>query len=92
MPLAKSIHNDIPKRRVGLYPKFIVKRSDGKHRKGQKHEGCKYLVLDLTHDPHAMPAVLAYAKSARADGYGPLADDLERAVEDYRRANGLSTV
>ena len=34
----------------GLYDKFYVKRTDGKSEPGQKHENCKYFVLDLTHD------------------------------------------
>lgn len=64
----------------GLYNKFIVKRADGSHRKGRKHEGCDYFVLDLTHDPHAIPALEAYAKAARADGYELLANDLMQRV------------
>lgn len=35
-------------------------------------------MLDLTHDPHAKPALRSYAASARADGYELLANDLER--------------
>jgi hypothetical protein len=63
----------------GLYPegKFVVVRRDGLSARGRKHDGCDYFVLDLTHDPHALPALRAYAESARADGYVLLADDLE---------------
>jgi len=46
----------------GLYHKFIVRRVDGRDNKGEKHFGCKYFVLDLTHDKYAIPAILAYAK------------------------------
>lgn len=45
----------------GLYPKFDVQRLDGKGRAGQAHYRCEYLVLDLTHDKHAIAAILAYA-------------------------------
>ena len=62
----------------GIYGKFFVERTDGKSAPGQKHDGCPYFVLDLRHDPHAMPAIRAYAKSARTCGYAALADDLER--------------
>ena len=40
-------------RERGLYEKFAVERTDGKSKIGEKHEGCEYFVLDLTHDPHA---------------------------------------
>lgn len=42
----------------GLYNKFRVERVDGKQK---KHANCDYFVLDVTHDPHAIPALLAYA-------------------------------
>lgn len=63
----------------GLYPegKFIVRRRDGTDETGGKHDGCNYFVLDITHDPHAIPAIRSYAASARKDGYGLLAEDLE---------------
>lgn len=64
-------------RNRGLYGKFHVWRTDGKSEHGKKHEGCEYFVLDLTHDQHALPALKAYADSARRDGYGLLADDIE---------------
>jgi hypothetical protein len=65
-----------PKR--GLYQKFEVKRTDGKSEPGGKHEGCRYFVLDLTHDEFARVAVEAYAKACR-EKYPLLADDLEHA-------------
>lgn len=64
----------------GLIGKFTVRRNDGRDVEGEKHHGCRYFVLDLDHDPHAKPALAAYAKSARADGYTALADDLDRIV------------
>jgi hypothetical protein len=66
-------------RNKGLYQKFIIKRADGQHRAGKKHEDCEYFVLDLTHDPHALPAIKAYADSCRAD-YPLLAADLDNIL------------
>lgn len=60
----------------GLYGKFsVIKRADGGHRKGRKHEKCPYFVLDLEHDKHAKAALKAYAKSC-AKEYPELAKDL----------------
>lgn len=44
-----------------IYGKFNVTRTDGKHKPGEKHDGCNYFVLDITHDPFALPALWAYA-------------------------------
>ena len=67
----------------GLYAKFQVERIDGSNR----HNHCDYYVLDVTHDPHALPALEAYAKSARIEGYEQLADELDAKVA--RRREGL---
>ena len=64
------------KRQMGLYNKFAVKRTDGKDAPGEKHEGCEYFVLDVTHDPFALPALKAYADACRAT-YPALARDLD---------------
>ena len=67
----------------GLYQKFIVDHSDQlgnavvRRTDGSKHDGCFYFVLDLDHDPHARPALLAYAASCR-ETHPELAFDLER--------------
>lgn len=50
----------------GLYEKFRIERTDGSHTHGGKHYGCQYFVLDLTHDQHARPSLIAYAKSCAA--------------------------
>lgn len=63
-------------RNRGLFSKFTVNRNDGSSQANGKHDGCRYFVLDLDHDPHAIPAVLAYAESCAVDGYDKLADDL----------------
>ena len=60
----------------GLYRKFDVRRTDGKDRIGEKHCGCCYFVLDLTHDPHAIPALRAYANSCKQT-HPALSDDLK---------------
>lgn len=60
----------------GLYNKFRVSRTDGTSRKGKKHYECRYFVLDVDHDPHMVPAMIAYAQSASRDGYNLLASDI----------------
>lgn len=67
----------LDKRKKGLYAKFRVERTDGKSEPGEKHDGCKYLVLDMSCDPHAIPAAMAYAKSC-ADDYPLLARDVRQ--------------
>ena len=66
----------------GIYDKFTVVRNDGKSLPGRKHENCDYFVLDLSCDPHSMPAILAYAESC-AKEYPALAADL-RAMVGWR--------
>jgi hypothetical protein len=64
-------------RNEGLYGKFTVKRTDGTDAIGGKHENCTYFVLDLTHDPHARPAVLTYADACEGQ-FPKLAADLRK--------------
>ena len=66
-------------RDVGLFNKFSVARIDGTDAPGEKHHGCDYFILDMTHDQHAIPAVLAYAESCKVD-YPVLASDLFKKV------------
>ena len=73
-------------RTKGIYNKFHVERNDGSDLPGGKHEDCEYFVLDLTHDPHALPALAAYAASAERDGYGLLAADLRKRIDYHGRA------
>lgn len=70
------------KRQLGLYQKFNVARTDNSHLPGGKHFGCQYFVLDLTHDPGAVPAMRAYVLWARENDYHQLADDIEAAIGD----------
>ncbi len=62
-----------PKR--GLYGKFRIERTDGKSAPGEKHDGCDYFVLDLTHDKFALAALLAYAEACKEE-FPLLANDL----------------
>lgn len=59
----------------GLYPKYRVERRDG----NEKHRGCACFVLDLDHDPHALPAIAAYATSCQTSRPA-LARDLRAAL------------
>lgn len=61
----------------GLYPKFVVRRTDPEAE--ARHQGCALFVLDVTHDPHARAAVLAYAESCQGTKPG-LASDLRQLV------------
>ena len=49
----------------GLYNKYYVERTDGDPE--GKHKNCKYFVLDLNHDDHAIRALRAYAMSCREE-------------------------
>ena len=60
---------------TGIYNKFTVTRTDGTDAPGEKHDGCDYFVIDVTHDRHAAAALLAYAHSC-ADEKPELARDL----------------
>jgi hypothetical protein len=59
----------------GLYEKFIITRTDGQSDSGEKHDGCDYFVLDLTHDKYARAALTTYELSCRQE-YPLLAKDL----------------
>ena len=62
-------------RSLGLYNKFHVQRIDGRDDIGEKHYGCDYFVLDITHDRHAIAALFAYADSCETE-YPLLAKDV----------------
>lgn len=61
--------------KLGLYQKFNVARTDGSSAPGGKHHADEYFVLNLTTDKHALPALVAYAKSCATE-YPALAADL----------------
>jgi hypothetical protein len=64
----------------GVYNKYKVERIDGGSEPGCKHHKCNYFVLDLVHDPFALPALVAYAKACN-ETYPVLATDLFRVVQ-----------
>lgn len=41
-------------------PRYRVTRNDGRDAEGEKHHGCRYFVLDLTHDPKAAGLAAVY--------------------------------
>ncbi len=49
-----------------IHHNYNVTRTDGRDAPGQKHFECDHFVLDLTHDPYALPALLAYAEACSA--------------------------
>jgi hypothetical protein len=59
----------------GIFDKFVVGRVDGSSEPGGKHADCDYFVLDVTHDPFAIPALRAYANACESE-YPLLASDL----------------
>jgi hypothetical protein len=67
------------KRNTGIYRKYRVSRTDGSSRKGKKHYGCSYFVLDLNHDKFAKVALAAYAAACQSE-YPALARDLRNWV------------
>ena len=70
---------------LGLYEKFRVRRTDCRDAVGEKHYGCNYFVLDMTHDAHAIPAIEAYAVACR-ESCPDLARDLMLWARPARRA------
>jgi hypothetical protein len=64
----------------GLYEKYKIERTDGSSAPGGDHERCEYFVLDYHCDPHAIPALLAYAESCKAD-YPLLARDIRAKAQ-----------
>ncbi|MFB3910457.1 MAG: hypothetical protein ACE15D_18865 [Candidatus Eisenbacteria bacterium] len=67
-----------PATKQGMFNKFIVLRVDRSDEPGGKHDGCEYFVLDVDHDPHAKPALAAYAKSCVATHPALSADMIAR--------------
>jgi hypothetical protein len=65
---------------LGIYRKFEITRTDGTSASGKKHDGCDYFVIDLTHDPYAADALLAYADACESE-YPLLTADLRAAAQ-----------
>lgn len=71
------------KKSLGLYDKYKVTRADGSDKPGGKHEKCALFVLDMTHDPFARIAALAYADACEKEGYDALARDLRARATSH---------
>lgn len=82
-PLGETtwIWEKVSPQEVGLYEKYTVTRVDGRSAPGEKHYLCRYYVLDLTHDPFARRALLAYAEACRTR-YPELSRDLHQLASD----------
>lgn len=63
----------------GIHDKFEITRVDGSSAEGGRHHGCDYFTIDMTHDPYAAPALLAYADACAKD-HPLLAADLRARV------------
>jgi len=46
-----------------IYDKFTVIRNDGTDAEGGKHQGCRYIVVDIDHDEQAI-RILSYLAKA----------------------------
>lgn len=76
----------------GIFNKFTVARTDGRHAPGEKHADCEHFVLDLTHDRHALPALIAYADSCKADCPQLSSDLRSKAMKALAADNAFVTV
>lgn len=70
-------------RQRGLYNKYVITRTDGSTGFGKKHEKCEFFVLDLDHDPFAIPALEAYITACKGE-YPELARDLMLKVAELK--------
>lgn len=68
-----------PDTEQGLYEKYRVYRTDGLDNVGGPRADDKYFVLNLTRDPHAKPAMAAYAASVNPT-HAILSTDMIREV------------
>lgn len=74
----------------GLYLKYYVRRVDNTDLPGGKHHGCRLFVLDITHDPAARAAALAYADATpNQDLARDLRSEVDKALaQDHVDAEG----
>jgi len=70
----------------GVYFKWDLQRADGDP--SGKHHNCFKFVLDLEHDPFALPALEAYAQACATE-YPALAADLRTALTTRRGSSML---
>jgi hypothetical protein len=64
----------------GLDDRYSVARVDGRSAEGEKHHGCKYFVIDMTHDYCALSAIEQYGLACKSE-YPKLAKDLFDRME-----------
>lgn len=64
----------------GIFRKYEVSRVDGRDGPGYRHHDCELFVLDLSHDPFAQAAVLAYAEACK--------NQLPQLAADIRKKYG----
>lgn len=69
---------------LGLYQKYKVERIGGTP---HLHDDCFFFVLDLDHDPHAIPALMAYMMACEKE-YPLLAHDLRSVIDSKTRRQG----
>ena len=65
-----------------LYNKYIVKRTDGADRPGERHAGCHYFVLDMDHDPAACAAMRCYADFYK-DSHPEFYHEIMRLIDEH---------
>jgi hypothetical protein len=63
----------------GVFRKYHVRRVDGRDAPGGDRHGDEHFVLNLTRDPHAVPAIAAYARSCEGE-FPQLAKDLTEGI------------
>lgn len=71
--IIEDFEEPLPDEDRGLYRKYSVKKLNDPT---GKHDRCFHFVLDLTHDPYAIPAIRAYADACRGK-YPLVARDLD---------------
>lgn len=70
---------------LSYHDKYTVIRNDGTDRPGEKHDGCQYFVLDLTHDAAARDALKFYANRCADGGRMQLANSLDDVLAEIER-------
>ncbi len=74
----------LPDTQRGLYRKYEVRRTDG----STQHRDCAYFVLDVKHDPYAIPALRAYAEACR-ESHPNLCFNIEAALASEDPAEAI---
>jgi hypothetical protein len=67
-----------------LINKYSVFRNDAQDKPGLKHADCELFVLDVTHDPYAVPALARYIEVC-SETHPVLALDLRKMIDRARQ-------